>query len=91
MAKTPLELAEGIGKHECCGNCRFWDPFPSDVKEASLGKCRRYPPAAGMVEDKTSLGPKYYLPVVMVGDWCGEHQPQEKKREPFRETMVRKA
>lgn len=71
---------------DCCGNCRFWDDFPSRnaagelvpikglVAGTVLGQCRRYPPGIpSRSEARGDLNAEF--PETYQDAWCGEHQP----------------
>jgi hypothetical protein len=54
-----------------CSNCRCW----ADLGNGD-GKCRRYPPGAGVVKT-TPHGPIHAFPVLPAEEWCGEHRAKD--------------
>lgn len=53
---------------ECCQLCKFSQPTP----ELTVRLCRRYPPAAQLVQTPRGPSPVALSPPVPLDGWCGE-------------------
>ena len=72
-----------------CFNCIFFVPEGMTHNELDLdqwdncisGDCRRHCPVAGEPSDDDHHVNYAYWPIVIAGDWCGEHRPRDKQNE----------